>query len=220
MLDGTLDTPEERARAARVIDSESARLLHLVGAAGPVTDRVGPTGHGHRRCARIRTAGARPRRLRWTRLGHASRAEIDASSDDIVSADFDRVEQVLGNLIDNAFRHTPPGRRVRAGALRRDGFVEFYVQDEGDGIPAADVPHVFERFYRSAAEPSGSGTGLGLAIAREIVRAHGGEMRVAGAGGGTTFPLQCRSRVRCAMACAAGRSQRTRPSKVGSEARA
>ena len=113
-----------------------------------------------------------------------------ASTDDaVVSADFDRIEQVLGNLVDNAFRHTPAGGSIEAGVRGASpGFVEFYVSDSGTGISAAELPHVFDRFYRSSGEPSGTGTGLGLAISREIVRAHGGQIRAeASSAGGTTF---------------------------------
>jgi signal transduction histidine kinase len=115
--------------------------------------------------------------------------ELDLADDPLVEADFDRIEQVLGNLIDNALRHAPAGSRVHAGARRATGaFAELYVSDEGPGIAAADLPHVFERFYRSKDEASGSGTGLGLAIAREIVRAHGGELRAESpSAGGATF---------------------------------
>ena len=107
-----------------------------------------------------------------------------------VLADFDRIEQVLGNLVDNAFRHTPRGGSIDGAAYGRhgNGGTEISVSDSGRGIAAEDLPHVFDRFYRSAAEASGSGSGLGLAISREIVRAHGGEMRVESAAGrGTTF---------------------------------
>jgi two-component system phosphate regulon sensor histidine kinase PhoR len=66
--------------------------------------------------------------------------------------------------------------------------IEMFVRDSGAGIAPEDLPRVFERFYRSNGEVSGSGSGLGLAIAREIVRAHGGEMRVESkAGVGTSF---------------------------------
>ncbi len=98
------------------------------------------------------------------------------------------------NLLDNALRHTRRGQRVTIGArASRGGFAELYVSDEGEGIPASDLPHVFDRFYRSKDEASGTGVGLGLAISREIVRAHGGEIRAEPArGGGTTFVFTLR----------------------------
>jgi signal transduction histidine kinase len=95
---------------------------------------------------------------------------------------------VLGNLIDNAFRHSPKGRTVTAGARDgKGGFVEVYVSDQGEGVAREDLPHLFDRFYRSKNESAG-GAGLGLAISREIVRAHGGEIHAeSSASGGTTF---------------------------------
>jgi signal transduction histidine kinase len=190
LLDGTLDTPEERARAARVIDIESRRLLHLVGELLDLS-RIESGQQAMRR------AGVHASEL-LTHVGDvfSMRAEesgvalrIAPSDDAVVSADFDRIEQVLGNLVDNAFRHTPAGGRIEVGVRRASpGFAEFYVSDSGTGIPAEELPHVFDRFYRSSGEASGTGAGLGLAISREIVRAHGGQIRAeTPATGGTTF---------------------------------
>jgi signal transduction histidine kinase len=101
--------------------------------------------------------------------------DVHADAPGIVRADFDRIEQVLSNLIDNAFRHTPTGGRVEVGAQERGDMIELYVADSGEGIAAADVERVFDRFYRSGLDaPATAGNGLGLAISREIVRAHGG----------------------------------------------
>ncbi len=96
------------------------------------------------------------------------------------SLDSQRMFQVLSNLIDNAIRYTPGGGHIVVGA-RRDGDrrVVLSVRDSGSGIPADDLPFVFERFYRadkSRARAEG-GSGLGLAIARSIVEAHGGAIR-------------------------------------------
>jgi signal transduction histidine kinase len=189
--DGTLETPEERLRAARVIDAESRRVLQLV---GELLD-----------LSRIES-GQQPMELADLAVGEtlahvrdvfslrASEAGVTLAVDaesvrDRVRGDFDRIEQVLGNLIDNAFRHTPRGGRIEVGVRPAGAFVEFYVADNGKGIDAADLPHVFERFYRSQlGEPDMPGQGLGLAISREIVRAHGGAIRAsARAGGGVEF---------------------------------
>ncbi len=190
LVDGTLDTPEERARAARVIDIESRRLLHLVGELLDLS-RI-ESGQQAMRLAAVPASEllAHVRdvfSMREEESGVALR--IAAPDDAVVSADFDRIEQVLGNLVDNAFRHTPAGGWIEAGVRRASpGFVEFYVSDSGTGIPEAELPHVFDRFYRSSGEPSGTGAGLGLAISREIVRAHGGQIRAeAPVAGGTTF---------------------------------
>ena len=114
--------------------------------------------------------------------------ETRQQGDALISADFDRIEQVLGNVIDNALRHTIDGGKIEIGV--RDaagGFIEMYVSDAGEGITPAELPHVFDRFYRSNEESAGSGSGLGLAISREIVRAHGGEIRAESQPGRTTF---------------------------------
>jgi signal transduction histidine kinase len=100
------------------------------------------------------------------------------------------VTRVLDNLMVNALRHTPSGGRITvAAAPTDDGMVAIHVADDGEGIAADDLPHIFERFYRgekSRSRASG-GAGLGLTIARSIVEAHGGTIAVSSApGAGTT----------------------------------
>ena len=113
---------------------------------------------------------------------HASdkRVDLDVSvpGDLTVVGDPERVHQVLANLLDNAFRHSPDGASVQLSAGTEDGLVRIDVTDEGPGIPAPDAERVFERFYRSDAARAASegGTGLGLAIARWIVDLHGGDI--------------------------------------------
>ena len=96
-----------------------------------------------------------------------------------VVADADRVRQVIHNLVANALRYTPAGGTVTCAArLEEERSVVFEVRDTGAGIAAADLPHVFERFWRadrSRLREQG-GSGLGLAIARQIVEAHGGRI--------------------------------------------
>jgi len=105
----------------------------------------------------------------------------------VVRADAARVRQVVTILVDNAIRHTPRGGEVRV-AVRADGAVAALdVEDDGPGIREADMPHVFDRFWRAPGAPSG-GTGLGLAIARTIVEQHGGKIMVSnGPAGGARF---------------------------------
>jgi PAS domain S-box-containing protein len=95
-----------------------------------------------------------------------------------VRADARRVEQVLYNVLDNAIKYSPDGGRVDVRAAASDGEVTVSVIDEGLGIPANELPNLFERFYRGAgARTRGiGGTGLGLAICRGIVLAHGGRI--------------------------------------------
>jgi signal transduction histidine kinase len=96
-----------------------------------------------------------------------------------LSADRERVHQVLFNLVDNAVRFTPVGGSVTVSARRRNGSVEVAVSDTGAGIPAEHLPRLFERFYRAdpARGRGEGGTGIGLAIARSVVEAHGGHIR-------------------------------------------
>ena len=96
-----------------------------------------------------------------------------------VIVDPDRLAQVVSNLMDNAIKHTPAGGKVTLQAEQRDGKVSVAVTDSGKGIPAADLPHVFERFYMvDKSRKAGTGYGLGLAITREIIEAHGGTIQV------------------------------------------
>jgi two-component system sensor histidine kinase KdpD len=94
-------------------------------------------------------------------------------------ADFAQLARALSNLVENALLYSPADATVIVGARLLDRAVELWVQDQGQGVPESEKPHVFEKFYRggvSATVPSG--TGLGLAITREIVRTHGGIIRV------------------------------------------
>jgi signal transduction histidine kinase len=99
---------------------------------------------------------------------------------DPVVMDVGKIGRVLNNLLENALRHTPQGGTVRVTASPHQHEVQVEVQDSGDGIPAADLPHVFERFYRGEKSRSRAtgGSGLGLAIASGIVEAHGGQIGV------------------------------------------
>jgi len=93
-----------------------------------------------------------------------------------VLADAERVRQVITNLVHNAIKFTPPGGEVAISATAGEGEVIISVRDTGVGIPADDLPRIFERFYKADRARSGGGTGLGLAIAKHIVLAHGGRI--------------------------------------------
>lgn len=125
----------------------------------------------------------------------AARGQVDlsgyvASGVDPVTLDARQIGRVLSNLVGNAVRNTPPGGRVEIRASATEGSVRIDVIDTGEGIEAADLPHVFERFYRAEKSRSRAtgGAGLGLAIARGLVEAHGGEIEVESMPGhGTTL---------------------------------
>ncbi len=106
--------------------------------------------------------------------------------------DRDRVEQVLVNLIHNAIKFTNTGGRINISAEADGDKLRISVADTGVGIPADDLPRIFERFYKADKARSGSGTGLGLAIAKHIIEAHSGEIwadSVEGKGATFSFTL-------------------------------
>lgn len=118
------------------------------------------------------------------------RVEADADLPAAIVADPDRMNEVVGNLLSNAFKFTPRQGHILLRASRADGGVEFVVRDTGVGIPADKVSKVFEKFYQidNEAQPLSVGSGLGLAIAREIVEAHQGTISAESEEGrGTTF---------------------------------
>ncbi len=91
-----------------------------------------------------------------------------------VLADPSRLEQVVGNLFHNAIKFTPAGGQIILSAKPQNGNILFCVSDSGIGIPAEELPRIFERFYKTDRARAGGGTGLGLAIAKHVVEAHGG----------------------------------------------
>ncbi|MDH4299170.1 MAG: ATP-binding protein [Dehalococcoidia bacterium] len=98
----------------------------------------------------------------------------------LVNIDWQRVNQVLHNILENAVVHTPKGGIIKVAASEQGKWVEVSVSDTGKGIPAEDLPHIFERFYRvdkSRARATG-GSGLGLTIAKRLIEAHGGTITV------------------------------------------
>jgi signal transduction histidine kinase len=89
-----------------------------------------------------------------------------------------RLRQVILILVDNAFHYTPAGGAVELRAFAHENEVRIEVQDSGPGIDPADLPHVFERFYRSGSNGAARGTGLGLAIAKALVEAQSGTIEL------------------------------------------
>jgi len=113
------------------------------------------------------------------------------------AVDFDRMVQVLGNLVSNALRYTPEGGRIVLSARVQDEAVLLTVQDTGHGIPPDELPHIFNRFYRAdkSRRLDEGESGLGLAIARAIVEAHGGSIWAESeVGQGTTFQISLPTR--------------------------
>lgn len=114
---------------------------------------------------------------------------VDASPV-MVHADQARVTQIVTNLLTNAAKFSPPGGNVTLTTRPAGGNAELTVTDTGPGIPAADLPHIFERFWRGTAAAGRAGSGIGLAVAAELTAAHGGTITATSPpGGGTAFTL-------------------------------
>jgi signal transduction histidine kinase len=118
---------------------------------------------------------------------HCELAAVDCPGDS------DRLAQVITNLLTNAIDYNKPGGEVRLSLQSQNNAAVLTVADTGPGIPAADLPHVFKRFFRGDPARSGASrhSGLGLAIAKAIVEAHGGTIEVSSQPGtGSTFTVR------------------------------
>jgi signal transduction histidine kinase len=192
LSDGVVDDPETVARYLRTAEGDLNALSHLVDDLFML--------------AYLETGGVELERqpnsmtdlISDTLQAFAPRAEQQevtlrgepCGTADVADFDARYVERALRNLVENALRYTPPGGEVVLQAEAVPGGLSVRVSDTGPGIDAADVPRVFDRFYRGEASRSRitGGSGLGLAIVKGIVEAHGGSVGVeTESGRGTTF---------------------------------
>jgi signal transduction histidine kinase len=123
---------------------------------------------------------------------HSEEHRCTLEADGAVEGEFDRrrVTQLLENLVENAIKYSPPGTPVAVSVTQEQGQAHLVVRDRGIGIPAGDLPHIFERFYRAGNvdDRRYAGMGLGLYICRAIVEQHGGRIWAEPRpGGGTAF---------------------------------
>ncbi len=195
MLDGAAVDGEARDHAARVIFEESDRLRRLV------EDLLD--------LARIDAGQIEFKResvdMQALLKSVVDRLVIPARKKDVILenrvgelppmiGDGDRLAQVFTNLVDNAIKHTPSGRKVTVHADSAQGWISIHVDDAGAGIPDEDLSRIFERFYqvdKARRGGKGRGVGLGLAISRQIVDAHGGRIVAQSAiGKGSRFTVQ------------------------------
>ena len=199
LIDGTCP-PEEYPTAARIIYDESERMNHLVGdvlqlsrlEAGELILSLGPVDLHD-----LLTQSARRFAGTAEKAGVTLRVESPAAGALLILGDRGRLEQVLGNLLDNALRYTPAGGRIDllGGPIEEAGrpLARLVVRDTGRGIPADDLPRIFERFYqadKSRVAGRGGGSGLGLAIVRELIERHNGTIRAESTqGAGTTITI-------------------------------
>jgi signal transduction histidine kinase len=188
LLDGAAAEPADAQRAAQVIYDEAARmnrmLLGLLDLArfeagqpemarSPFDLAALLRSMAQKFAAQARQAGVA---LQLDLPGDAPLLQAPLDGTLMMIGDPDRLGQVFANLLDNALKYSQAGGQVRLAVQSRDGWVEVRVEDDGPGIPPAELERIFERFYQTdKSRRSGrAGAGLGLAIAREIIRAHGG----------------------------------------------
>ncbi len=190
LLEGGLDDVEHREGFVRIIRDQSARLQSLVDDLLSLADLERPDMRLRRESFDLRESVERQIATLRARAEQAGLTiELEPGEPAMVLADLLRIDQVIANLLDNAIKYTERGGvRVRLG--RTASRVSCEVEDTGSGIPAEDVPRIFERFYRvdKARSREKGGTGLGLAIVRHILALHGGRVSVESVlGHGSTF---------------------------------
>jgi signal transduction histidine kinase len=105
-----------------------------------------------------------------------------------------QLRQALGNLLDNAIKFTPPGGAVIVQLRQESDWITLSVSDTGIGVPADDLPLLFQRFHRAGNAVAHPGSGLGLAIVKAIAVAHGGQVTAASQDPGTRFTLRLPTR--------------------------
>jgi len=192
LLEGALDDPEAARHFVGIIKRESDQLSRLIAdlldlsriESGKWRMRKEPV---HLATLAAETVGRLAPRAQS--LGVQLEITI-ADAIAVLPGDPDRLAQVFINLVDNALKYTPAGGRVTVSAVENDRTVSVSVADTGAGIPKADLPRIFERFYRvdKARSRSTGGTGLGLSIVKHIIEAHGGSIGVVSdTGKGATF---------------------------------
>ncbi len=193
LLDGAIDDPDNNIKFLNIIRQNTERLARLtadlltLSRAELNQQELKFASYYVNRLLSDNLDGMRPiaeRRGVQLVLERAEQEDLE------VFCDAEAVHQILTNLLDNAIKYTPDAGTVTVGARplnapgetpgERAGRVEFFVRDTGPGIPAADLPRLFERFYRvdKARSRALGGTGLGLAIVKHLARSQGGEVRV------------------------------------------
>ncbi len=190
LLDTAVDwTAEDRRAFLETIDSQADRLNHVIsdildlnrieaGAIAPQLRRVD-----------VRTM-LDDVRERTSYIAMDRDVRVETTPGLVVRADESLIVQALVNLVENAAKYSVTGGAITLKAGLHDGVVQIEVEDEGPGIAAADLPHVFERFYRAADQSRRvKGSGLGLAIVKGFVTLSGGRVRVESSPGGTRFVI-------------------------------
>lgn len=194
LLDGALEQPEVAHEFLQIIDSEADRMALLV------SDLLQLSRFDNNQFELKRSVVGLDGVLQSCFNQHKILAEkknqnysyTPMQQDIDVNIDADRICQVLSNVIGNAIKYSPDGATIAMFTAVTEGYVKVYIKDNGIGIPKADLPRIFERFYRvdKARSRAMGGTGLGLAISKEIMELHGGSISAESEyGKGTTMTI-------------------------------
>lgn len=197
IVDNVAESPEEKNDLAQIIHEESLRMGRLVNELLDLARME--AGHTQLNLAPVEVEPFAERIMKKFK-GIADEQDVKLTlsksiANPIVTCDEDQIEQVFTNLIDNAIRHTDSGGTVKVTVETNADEMHVMVTDSGSGIPEADLPFVFERFYKAdksrTRNTKKKGTGLGLSIAKNIINAHHGSISVQSKlNQGTTFTFK------------------------------
>jgi two-component system, OmpR family, phosphate regulon sensor histidine kinase PhoR len=195
LINGAVDDPANRQRFLETLHKHAVRMSGLISDISDLSAIESGQVELSLKPVKLRAAVAEVLALVESRLTDPGLSfSVSIPDNIVVQADRTRLEQILYNLIENAVKFNRPGGLVKVSAEANDSHVTVAVEDTGVGIPASDLPRVFERLYRGDKSRSRKteGTGLGLAIVKHLVHAHGGELTVSsevGHGSRFTFTL-------------------------------
>jgi two-component system phosphate regulon sensor histidine kinase PhoR len=191
LLDGVRDNPEVATKFLQTIDRNAERLKLLIEDLLTISELESGRVKLNLSAVALSPVVAKVLEDFKDRAAAKSIKLVSQAPELAVRADVDRLEQVLGNLVDNAIKYAGAECTVTVGGSAREGGqVEIFVQDDGPGIPPEALDRVFERFYRvdKARSREQGGTGLGLAIVKHLIQSHGGRVWATSKPGcGTTF---------------------------------
>ncbi|HKA21992.1 MAG TPA: ATP-binding protein [Blastocatellia bacterium] len=181
LINGAADDPADRMRFLEILHKHAKRMSDLISDISDLSAIESGQVQLSLKPVRLRAAVEEVLALvESRRIDSEISFSVSIPDTIVVQADRTRLEQILYNLIENAVKFNRPAGSVKVSAEENDSEITVIVEDTGFGIPASDLPRVFERLYRGDKSRSRktAGTGLGLAIVKHLVHAHGGELSV------------------------------------------